>query len=143
MLVVACGQQAAEQDGGGGSPDRLWDRSFGSVEIREDGESVTFAGEPFSVGFEDREEAPVVRWSGGCNLAGSPAEITPQQIRIAGPVDSTTMGCPPELEESDQWMSEFFAGDPRWELTGDDRLRLESGNRTVIFEEAGEFPAGP
>lgn len=114
MLMTACGQQPTlPGDDAGASPDRLWDRSFASVEVLENGARLAFQGEPFSVGFEHRSDAPVVRWSGGCNAAGSRAEFAGRRIRIQGPVDSTAVACPPELKRGDQWMLEFFAGDPR------------------------------
>jgi heat shock protein HslJ len=138
-FLVACGQSdgATEVAAGG---EELLGSSFVSTEVRQNGEPVSLKGEPFGVGFEQRDDGPLVRWSGGCNATGGAVEITSTRLRLQGPAgraggDSTAIGCPPELERADRWMATFMAGGPEWELQGD-QLILEAGNRTLIMRRS-------
>ncbi len=51
-----------------------------------------------------------------CNLMGSDLEVTPTKLNV-GTVDTTEQACDGELVAQDEWVAEFLAADPNWELT--------------------------
>lgn len=133
LVLTGCGQRStgvgSTEEGG----EELWGRTFSSVSVTD--ERSDDEPESVTVGFEKREDGNIVRWS-GCNATGSIAHITTERIRLdTGPQDSTTIGCPPEEEEGDRWLLNFFGSDPYWELDGD-RLTLTSanGSKEILLE---------
>lgn len=138
LLLAACGPVGQESDASDEQAGaELWGRSFTSVTVRD--ERSDAQPDEVAVAFEDRESGGIVRWS-GCNATGSEVEVTADRLRLqGGPTDSTLVGCPPDEEETDQWLLRFFGGDPRWELD-DDQLVLTSGNGSavIVLEPSGD-----
>ena len=99
--------------------------SFVAIGITRDSEPVDLAGgAELEVSFENAQERPGpshspqhVEWRAGCNYMGARARISGREL-VTGPVTNTDMGCPPPLSRQDQWLSEFFSGDPSVRLEG-------------------------
>jgi heat shock protein HslJ len=129
LAIAACGPVSQDAPVTGSQMDeRLRDRNFASVAVRDESSRLP---EEVTVGFEQRADRGIVRWQ-GCNATGSEVVVTDERLRLqGGPTDSTTIGCPPEEEAADRWLSAFFGSDPFWELE-DGRLVLTSGNGSAV-----------
>jgi heat shock protein HslJ len=114
-------------------PGDLWSNTFVSTEVTEDGESRSLVSDTrISVTFEEREDGGFVRWEAGCNTLGADVEVTDEQL-LVGTIGGTEMGCPDELQEQDEWVTDFFRSNPDWELN-DDRFTLTSDGTVIELE---------
>lgn len=79
----------------------------------------------------------------GCNTTSSGFRIESGRLVVDGAGMSTLIGCPPELEAQDRWLSGFLADGPELAL-GDDTLTLTSadgGATTVTLDEGADAAA--
>lgn len=70
-----------------------------------------------------------IGWQGRCNSFGADVRFTATEMRI-GEIGGTLIGCEPEVEEEDEWLSGFLGGHPEWRLDGE-RLQLTSDEATL------------
>jgi heat shock protein HslJ len=104
------------------------------VAVTEDGQSRPLVRRTrIEVTFENREDGRVLRWQADCNVLGAEVEITPDRL-LTGSASGTDVGCPDELHEQDEWLTDFFESDPFWILTNA-RLVLASGETTIGLSE--------
>jgi heat shock protein HslJ len=134
LLVASCGGNAVGEFGGQAAAD-LWGHTFVSVEMTQDGEPRPLvAGTRLELTFEKQENEGGARWEAGCNTMGSGIEIAPDRLLLTEEVSGTAVGCRTELHEQDDWLADFFASDPHWDLTNT-RLTLTSGETVIELEE--------
>lgn len=122
---------AEAQDGGGQSSQapNVQDLLGGTFEVTSytgAGEGVTFIG-PVTLNFE--EDAWSV--STPCNShGGSGATYTDTNINVT---DNwlTAAGCPEDLARQSNFITEMFAGDPAWRISGEE-LTLATGNMVMV-----------
>lgn len=115
---------------------RLWGRTFTSVEVRDDTRTYDLVGDTqVEVTFEYRDESDegVVRWWAGCNTHGSQAHITDTHVRTVE-IGGTDMDCDPARQRQDDWLNDFFAAGPAWRLDDED-LALRVGDTVIEFRE--------
>ncbi len=113
---------------------RLLDRSFVSETVSQGGQPRPLVdGIPLEVAFEDRPDDDSVVWRAGCNTMGAPVVVEVERLAV-GTIVSTGMGCAPEQEAQDDWLTDFFRADPAWRLAGD-RLVLEAGDTVIELRE--------
>jgi heat shock protein HslJ len=118
------------------SPAGLWGRGFVSTAVTEGGEPRPLVPDTrITMEFAGRQDHGRLSWRAGCNLFGGELEATPDTLRIeVGP--STMMGCPPRLQEQDEWLARFLESAPGWRLR-DDALTLTSGEAAIELEATG------
>jgi heat shock protein HslJ len=78
------------------------------------------------------ENKDSVGWRAGCNHFGANVEVTDDHLDV-GQVAGTQIGCPAELQRQDEWVLDFFASDPAWQLS-DQGLMLSSDDSAIEFE---------
>lgn len=75
----------------------------------------------------------------GCNYSGMPASIGADGVLVPGVPDDgmqTQMGCGPVREARDSAFFGFFRSRPQVALGSDGRLRLATGDRSLLLERA-------
>lgn len=119
-----------------GQPEDLWRRTFLSTWVIEEGEPRTLVdGTQISMTFFVERNRRGLRWEAGCNFFGTGLEITADSLIVQDQIDGSDQGCARELHDQDDWLADFLASDPSWELRGD-RLTLTSGGTTIELEAA-------
>jgi heat shock protein HslJ len=115
-------------------PAALVGRSFQAIAVMHAGQPRPIVKQtPIGVFFG--KHGRLIGWSGGCNAIGAKGtRITANQILVKGFV-STAAGCPGPEAEQEQWVNNFFESDPHWELTGNVRLELSSGDTVIELQE--------
>lgn len=137
LVLTTCGGVDAAGERAHQRPDDLWDRTFVSVEVMEDGGPRPLVPDTrIEMTFEKREHQGILRWQAGCNIIGSKVEITTRRLLVSEEFEGTEVGCRGELHEQDEWVANFFVSDPQWELN-EDRLTLRSDETIVEFEALG------
>lgn len=112
----------------------LWGRTFASSSVTERDEPRQLVdGKPVTLSFERSPERESIAWGASCNGFGARVEIKAEKLLVGG-IGQTLIGCPGESAEQDEWLSEFFAGNPRWEMS-DARLTIQSGATVIEFEQ--------
>jgi heat shock protein HslJ len=115
----------------------LWGNEFLATRVTEQGRARPLvAGTELVVSFEQRDR--VVAWRAGCNRMGAPVTVSPERLDVAEEVGGTAVGCDPERQAQDEWLTGFFRGDPWWELRGE-VLLLQHGD---TFFELRRQPTG-
>jgi heat shock protein HslJ len=116
-------------------PDELWGLRFTSTAVTEDGEARPLVRNTrISGGFERDVGRDRMGWQAGCNGAGAKVRITDEELHTRL-IASTLIGCAADLEQQDEWLSEFFRSNPSWRLS-DRGLTLTSGGTVIELEEA-------
>jgi heat shock protein HslJ len=146
--TAGCGWLDAEDDEreGAAAAEQLLGRSFHSVSVAIDGEPVDALSESVKVEFEDRGDEHVVRFEANCNTFGgdftiSSERLVPNHEAASGNgVDGrqfagSDAGCPDEQHEQDQWLNEFFAAGPTWQLADEGLLLLADQSEVRLEEE--------
>jgi heat shock protein HslJ len=113
-----------------GSAEDLWGRTFISTSATRGGAHRPLVPE---TDIEVTFRRSTISFVAGCNGYGGELEITDDRL-IVGEIMGTEVGCAPELHEQDEWLIEFFAGDPRWRLD-EALLTLTSGETVLEFRE--------
>jgi heat shock protein HslJ len=72
-------------------------------------------------------------WQAGCNGSGAKVRATADELHIRH-ITSTLIGCSANRERQDEWLSEFFASDPRWRLRHN-TLTLTSGETDIQLQQ--------
>lgn len=118
----------------------LWDRSFRSRRVTQDGREREWAeGTSLEVDFArhrpkgDPNPDDSLNWYAGCNWTSSGLRVKPEQLIVSGGY-STAIGCNEPYAEQDDWVRRFLHSDPRWVLDGN-TLTLTSGDTTIVFRE--------
>jgi heat shock protein HslJ len=107
-------------------------KTFVALEASEGGEPHAFLpGSRVSVEFAPLDEGPIIRWSGGCNTTGGSVAIVAERIDVEAQ-DATAIGCPPEAQAQDDWVSALLTADPAWALDGD-RLTLTTADQVLVL----------
>jgi len=121
----------------------IWDRHFivTSVAGGEDDEEPPVAS-PIHIRLSfGTERSHSVGWQASCNGFGGSARFTATKMEV-DQVGSTLVGCEPEIEEEDEWLSHFMDADPEWRLEGE-HLQLISDSATIElkgFEDPNSCP---
>jgi heat shock protein HslJ len=122
----------------------IWGRNFIATEVVGDEEEPPVA-RPLEIRlFFSGEGEHSVGWKARCNGFGGDVRFTATKMEVDGG-GSTLVGCMPEAEEEDEWLSEFMQADPEWRLDGQ-RLRLISQDTTLElrgFEDPNTCPISP
>lgn len=73
-----------------------------------------------------------------CNGMSGPVTLDGGTLVVGGTgLTQTMIGCPDERQDQDEFLSEFFRSEPKWELAGT-TLTLSSSVGTVTLERSGE-----
>jgi heat shock protein HslJ len=73
-------------------------------------------------------------FSAGCNQMGGAYVVEGTTMRLDGPARATMMGCEPDLQAQDEWLTELLSDGVEFELDGSE-LTLVSGDVTVVLEQ--------
>lgn len=131
-LLAGCGGSVADSD-----PHDLRDQAYLSTEVRDAGDTIELVKDTrIRVGFRDE----AITWTAGCNQFGADLRIDGDQLDL-GQAAGTAVGCRPELRRQDEWIEDFFASNPSWQLE-DDQLTLESDEMVIEFEAVTENVTG-
>lgn len=131
MAALGCSTSAAD--------DVLGER-FVSMAVERDGQPLTLVEGAVELEFEDRGRDHVVRWNAGCNTVGGVFDITPDQFRPdrtsdgQPEFDSTTVDCPQDHLDQDDWLTDVFASSPEWTLDEDGTLQVAGDRVRLILE---------
>lgn len=102
-------------------------REFLSTEVVEGGKPKDLAsGSRIRLSFADDGE---LRANAGCNHLMGNAHLEDGRLIVDG-IGGTEMGCPDELMQQDQWLTDFLTSKPRWSLSGDE-LTLTGKNAEI------------
>jgi heat shock protein HslJ len=123
---------------------RIWGRNFivTSVAGGDEDPPVT---RPIHIRFffsGEREHG--IGWQARCNSFGGEVHFTAANMEVSE-FGGTLVGCEPEIEKEDAWLSDFLQGNPEWELDGE-RLWLRSDSSTLEltgFEDPNVCPISP
>jgi heat shock protein HslJ len=85
------------------------------------------AGTVIRVSFSDGD----LNFSAGCNSHSGPYELNNGTLVMSG-MSATEMGCDAALHTQDEWLADFFMGNPTLALDGD-TLTFTSGNVVLTF----------
>lgn len=107
--------------------DALWGRTFLSTAVT--GTTIPGGG-PLEVAFPERNK---IAMSAGCNRGVGSVDLSDAVVKT-GPIATTMMACPGEVAGADKWMTDLFAAQPGWALTGD-VLTLTSPGVTVTLTD--------
>lgn len=72
-------------------------------------------------------------WHAGCNGYGAQVRVNADELHVRH-ITSSLIGCSANREKQDEWLSEFFAADPRWRLS-ETTLTLTSRGIDVKLEQ--------
>ena len=138
LALAACGGSDDDPTGATQQAPEPWGLTFVATGITRGGNPVDLVGNTeLKVRFQAAIDRPGlsdtrqgVSWRAGCNYGGAKATISGRQLILTSQVTTTDIGCPPPLARQDQWLSNFFSGDPGLRLEGD-RLTLEAGGAVI------------
>ncbi|MGO4202456.1 META domain-containing protein [Rhodococcus sp. TAF43] len=136
--LTACGSSTDGADAGTTSAstsasaaaapeDALWGHTYLSVAVT--GTAIPGGG-PLEVAFPEKGN---IAMSAGCNRGVSSVDLSGGVVKT-GPIATTMMACPGDLAGADKWMTDLFATQPSWTLTGD-ILTLSSPGTTVTLAD--------
>jgi heat shock protein HslJ len=137
LLAAGCGDDSRGDDAssdatsGGGTPATAADvdgQTFAST--ASTGHELV-ADTVVSLTFTDG----TVSFSAGCNSMNAGYELTDGTLGLTSEVAGTLMGCPPDLQEQDEWLSGFMADSPTATVDGD-VLTLIAGDETLELAAA-------
>lgn len=115
---------------------RLWDRSFASVRVTENGQQKPLVEDSRLLVDPYKDPRQAVRFNGGCNTGGASVRITDERFLFGDDGGSSAAHCGNERMDQEQWLVDFMYSDPAWALSRDGRhLRLTSGATVIVFEE--------
>lgn len=114
-LVSACG--------GGVATDSPAGREFVATTVT--GHELV-DGTTLSIAFGDDGR---LRAGAGCNTLGGTWTLTDGRLQV-GPLETTEMGCPGDLDAQDEWLADLLAAEPTASLDGD-TLTLATDTSTV------------
>jgi heat shock protein HslJ len=126
-LVSGCGGD----DDGAASPERAptADALAGTTFVSTEAEGYEFVdGTALTLGFP---EAGKLTAASGCNSYFGDFRIESGVLTV-GQLGGTLIGCPPELQRQDEWVSEFLSSGPRIALAGD-TLTLTGSDATITL----------
>jgi heat shock protein HslJ len=107
----------------------IWGRTFRATSISgEDDEPSVAQPIQLRVSFSD-ERGHGIGWQANCNSFGGNVRFTATKMEVHG-IGGTLIGCAPEIQEEDEWLTEFMQAEPEWRLDGE-RLRLISDRATI------------
>ena len=114
--------------------ERLWNRSFVSIQVTEDGEPKRLVpGTHIGVSFVRERRHDVIRWSSSCNFYGAELTISRKRFLLEEHA-GTDMGCSRDRMRQDRWIWSFFEANPEWKLRRHHRvLTLTSGETDIRF----------
>lgn len=75
-------------------------------------------------------------YTAGCNQMGGAFVVEGARLRMDGPGRSTLMGCEPERQAQDEWLSGLLAEGLDHVLVGE-QLTLTSGDVTIVLDRGG------
>ena len=137
VLAAGCGDD-------GGADDASSDDSAGggTPATAEDLDGKTFASTG-STGYELVADTVVsltftdgnLSFSAGCNTMNAGYEMTDGTLALTSEVAGTLMGCPPDLQAQDEWLSGFVADSPTATVDGDG-LTLATADDTLELTTA-------
>lgn len=137
LAVAGCGAPPDEPGLPAGDPgptepaESLWGNDFLLTEATVGGEpKALVAGTEVRLGFTD--DGRLVA-NAGCNTMSGPVSLDGGTLSADG-LATTEMGCDPARHAQDEWLADFLAGDPTWELT-DARLTLRGGDTELVLTE--------
>jgi heat shock protein HslJ len=130
LLVAACSDDEGDSKAAGGD---LRGQTFVSTKDWSGGGS-SFSTE-VTVRFRDDGG---MSWQADCNMAGADVEITADRLLVEE-IAKTEIGCPQNLHEQDEDLSDFFDSDPSWQLDGN-RLTLSSDSIEVTLQANDDGP---
>lgn len=90
-------------------------------------------GSTLQVNFEDGR----VGFSADCNGMSADYEVVDGRLELRSEVISTMMGCEQALMDQDQWLTDFFAGEPRVTAADEQGVVLEGEQATIELSETG------
>ncbi len=112
---------------GGARAPELAGRTFLSETITEDdAPRALVEGTRITLVFHDDGRLTA---SAGCNTLSGPVRVQAGRI-LVDDVSTTAIGCAPDLQDQDDWLSGFFALGPRYRLEVN-RLRLETDHTSM------------
>jgi len=76
-----------------------------------------------------------IAYSAGCNQMGGGYVVEGTTLRLDGPGRSTLMGCEPDLQAQDEWLTGLLSDGVEFELSGSE-LTLTSGDVAIVLEAA-------
>jgi len=114
LLLAGCGSVSADGGGSGaGGDDALAGR--------------TFVSPRFSLAFDDND---AISAHAGCNTMFAPYDATDDRLTLTEPLGGTEMACEDRLMAQDEWLADFLAADPAYELV-EDALTLTGNDNTI------------
>ena len=87
-------------------------------------------GTTLTLGFP---EAGKLTAAAGCNSYFGDFDVTDGKLDV-GQLGGTLIGCPPELQQQDEWMAAFLGSEPEIALDGD-TLTLTGTDATIVFAD--------
>lgn len=131
LVVAACGDDTSS----GNSPSieptvapSSLDGTFTSTEVT--GHDLV-AGSSITLTFA----ADDLAFHAGCNQMGGKYRIDGTELRLDGPARATMMGCEPDLQTQDEWLTALLDDGVEFELDGS-QLTLTSGDVAIQLESA-------
>jgi heat shock protein HslJ len=135
--VGACGADEVDPVMTPGDDASPFGRTFISQQVLIDDDDHELASDaPIVLEFVDGE----VRASAGCNTLYGTVESLHGGILVLSPLGGTERGCPRDLHEQDEWLTEFLSSRPRWTL---DREVLVLASSSVEIELLDRRVADP
>lgn len=87
----------------------------------------TFVSPRFSLTFDENE---TISAHAGCNTMFAPYDAADGRLTLTEPLGGTEMACEDRLMAQDEWLADFLAADPAYELV-EDALTLTGNDSTV------------
>jgi heat shock protein HslJ len=113
----------------------LWDRTFASTEITEDGKPRPLLPDTrLTVAFSRDGRRDTISWGAGCNSFFADLEVSNDRLTVDDRFGGTLIGCPPDLAAQDAWAGELLSSDPGWRIIGPE-FTLASGTTQVLMTE--------
>lgn len=117
-------------------PQNLLNRTFVSTSVTEHGEARPLVpGTEIVLTVSETEDGRSLGWRAGCNHFGADVTISATILEVV-PAYSTAMGCSRDLIDQDEWLAEFFEGDPEWGLSGEELILTSGENRIAFIAES-------
>jgi len=136
LLSAALSNSCAGSNGDESSPPRLAGRDFVS-------QSVTgfelVQGTRIRLSFTDRE----IDAYAGCNHLSSTYRIEGEVLKFAGEYGSTAIGCSPELQAQDDFVSNFFRSNPSFVLEEPELTLMTDSVTITLLDSEVAIPDRP
>lgn len=107
----------------------VWGRHFVVTSVSGEDEEPPIARPIYIRLSFGTEKDHSVGWQASCNSFGGSVHFTATQMKV-DQLGGTLVGCEPEVEEEDEWLTHFMEGDPEWHLEGE-HLQLVADSGTI------------